>query len=65
MIFVKGGAGYIGSHTVVELMAAAHDVVIVDNFCNSKPSILDRIERIVGRRSGFAKLDVCDRAALR
>jgi UDP-glucose 4-epimerase len=65
MIFVKGGAGYIGSHTVVDLMAAAHDVFIVDNFCNSKPSILDRIERIVGRRPRFAQLDVCDRAALR
>ncbi|MGB8434169.1 MAG: UDP-glucose 4-epimerase GalE [Burkholderiales bacterium] len=65
MILVTGGTGYIGSHTVVELMAAAHDVFIVDNFCNSKPSVIDRIERIVGRRPRFAKLDVCDRAALR
>ncbi|MBI2291571.1 MAG: SDR family NAD(P)-dependent oxidoreductase, partial [Betaproteobacteria bacterium] len=65
MILITGGTGYIGSHTVVELMAAGHDVFIVDNFCNSKASVLDRIERIAGRRPGFAPLDVRDRAALR
>ena len=65
MILITGGTGYIGSHTVVELLAAGHDVFIVDNFCNSKASVLDRIERIAGRRPGFAPLDVRDRAALR
>jgi len=64
-ILITGGTGYIGSHTVVELMAAGHQVFIVDNLCNSKASVLDRIERIAGRRPGFAQLDVRDRAALR
>ncbi|MDB5809280.1 MAG: UDP-glucose 4-epimerase GalE [Betaproteobacteria bacterium] len=64
-ILVTGGAGYIGSHTVVELMAAGHDVFIVDNLCNSKTSVVDRIARIAGRRPGFAHIDVRDRAALR
>ena len=65
MILITGGTGYIGSHTVVELLAAGHDAFIVDNLCNSKVSVLDRIERIAGRRPGFAQLDVRDRAALR
>ena len=65
MILITGGTGYIGSHTVIELMAAGHDVFIVDNLCNSKASVLDRIERIAGRRPRFAQLDVRDRAALR
>ena len=47
-ILVTGGTGYIGSHTAVELMAAGHDIVIIDNLCNSKVSVLDRIQRIVG-----------------
>jgi len=64
MILITGGTGYIGSHTVVELMAAGHEVFIIDNLCNSKASVLDRIERIAGRRPGFAQLDVRDRAAL-
>ena len=62
---VTGGTGYIGSHTVVELMAAGHDVFIVDNLCNSKASVLDRIQLIAGRRPGFAQIDVRDRPALR
>ena len=64
-ILITGGTGYIGSHTVVELMAAGHEVFIIDNLCNSKASVLDRIERIAGRRPGFAQLDVRDRAGLR
>ncbi len=64
-ILITGGTGYIGSHTVVELMAAGHDVFIIDNLCNSKVSVLDRIERIAGRRPGFAQIDVRDRPALR
>lgn len=65
MILVTGGTGYIGSHTVVELMEAGHDVFIVDNYSNSKPSVLDRIERIVGRRPWFQALDIRDHEALR
>ncbi len=64
-ILVTGGTGYIGSHTVVELMAAGYDVFIIDNLCNSKASVMDRIERIVGRRPGFAQIDIRDRSALR
>ena len=65
MILITGGTGYIGSHTAVELLAAGHDVFIIDNLCNSKVSVLDRIERIAGRRPGFAKADLRDRPALR
>ncbi len=65
MILVTGGTGYIGSHTTVELMSVGHDVFIVDNLCNSKLSVLDRVERVTGRRPGFAKLDIRDRSALR
>ena len=65
MILVTGGSGYIGSHTVVELMACGHDVLIVDNFSNSNPVVLDRIERIAGRRPGFVHLDIRDREAMR
>ena len=64
-ILVTGGTGYIGSHTVVELMAAGRDVFIVDNLSNSKASVLDRMERIVGRKPGFGQIDIRDRAALR
>jgi UDP-glucose 4-epimerase len=65
MILITGGTGYIGSHTVVELMQAGFEVLIVDNFCNSKASVLERIERIVGRRPGFVEADVRDRVAMR
>ena len=64
-ILITGGTGYIGSHTAVELMAAGHDACIIDNLCNSKASVLDRIERIAGRRPGFAQMDARDRPALR
>ena len=49
MILVTGGAGYIGSHTVVELLATGHDVLVVDNHSNSKSSVLERIARITAR----------------
>jgi UDP-glucose 4-epimerase len=64
-ILVTGGTGCIGSHTVVELMAAGRDVVIIDSLCNSKPSVLDRVDRITGRRPRFEQIDVRDRAGLR
>ncbi len=65
MILVTGGTGYIGSHTVIELMTAGYEVFIVDNLCNSKASVLDRIELIVGRRPGFQQLDIRNRKCLR
>lgn len=65
MILVTGGTGYIGSHTAVELMSAGREVVLADNFSNSKADVLDRMQRIVGRRPEFVHLDIRDRAALR
>ena len=65
MILVTGGTGYIGSHTVVEMMAAGSEVLIVDNFSNSKPSVLERIEQIVGSRPGFVEADIRDRESMR
>lgn len=63
-ILVTGGAGYIGSHTCVELLHAGHEVVIVDNLCNSKLSVLARIEKITGKPCAFAQVDVRDQPAL-
>ncbi len=63
-ILVTGGAGYIGSHTVLELLAAGHDVLIVDNLCNSRAEVIERIAAIAGRRPAFAELDLRDRAGL-
>lgn len=65
MILITGGTGYIGSHTVVEQLATGKDVLVVDNFSNSKHSVIDRIERITGRRPVFVELDIRDRAAVR
>ena len=52
-ILVTGGCGYIGSHTVVELIRNGYDVVIVDDFSNSKPVVLDRIKEITGKSVTF------------
>ena len=59
-ILVTGGAGYIGSHTVVELLCAGHDVVIVDNLCNSSRKSLSRVAKIAGRKPVFYKADIRD-----
>ncbi len=63
-ILVTGGAGYIGSHTCIELSSAGHEVVIVDNLCNSKLSVLRRIEKISGKTFAFEQVDVRDAAEL-
>lgn len=65
MILVTGGAGYIGSHTVVELLAAGHEALIVDNHSNSSASVIDRIASIAGRRPLHVQADIRDRQALR
>lgn len=57
-ILVTGGMGYIGSHTVIQLIAEGYDPIIVDNLCNSKPEVLNRIEKISGYRPTFIELDV-------
>ena len=64
MILVTGGAGYIGSHTCVELLNAGQDVTVFDNFCNSQPESLARVQRITGRKVGLIEGDIRDRAAL-
>ncbi len=63
-ILVTGGAGYIGSHTCVELLEAGHDVVIVDNLYNASRKAVDRIAEITGKTPVFRQVDICDRAAL-
>ncbi|HFI0135589.1 TPA: UDP-glucose 4-epimerase GalE [Streptococcus suis] len=64
-ILVTGGAGYIGSHTVVELLELGKDVVIVDDLSNASILVLDRIEEITGKRPTFYQLDVADKDGLR
>jgi len=64
-ILVTGGTGYIGSHTVVQLLENNYDVVIVDNYVNSKPEVLNRIEKITGKRPTFYEADVCDESKMR
>ena len=63
-VLVTGGAGYIGSHTCVELMNAGIDVVIVDNFYNCKKSSIDRIKALVGRDFPYYECDIRDREGL-
>jgi UDP-glucose 4-epimerase len=63
-ILVTGGAGYIGSHTCVELLEAGHQVVVVDNLVNSAAEALARVERITGRKVPFHRVDLLDRTAL-
>ncbi len=63
-ILVTGGTGFIGSHTVVELLKAGYETVIADNLFNSKEMVVDRIEKIAGRRPKFYKTDILDEKAL-
>ncbi len=63
-ILITGGAGYIGSHTCVELLNAGYKVSVFDNYCNSKPEALNRVERITGKKLMRVQGDVRNRAAL-
>ena len=63
-VLVTGGAGYIGSHTVVELQQSGYDVVVIDNFSNSCPKCLKRVEQITGKKVTFYKGDVRNRKLL-
>ena len=65
MILLTGGTGFIGSHTAVALQQAGYDVVIVDNLCNSKRSVLDNIARITNKVPKFYEIDICDADSLR
>jgi len=63
-ILLTGGAGYIGSHTAVAMQLAGRDVLLADNFCNSSPRVLDRLEKITGKKPRCIEADMCDRAAV-
>ena len=63
-VLVTGGAGYIGSHTILTLLERGDDVIVVDNFANSSPVALDRVARIAGRSLRLHRLDVADEDAL-
>ncbi len=59
-ILLTGGAGYIGSHTIIELDKAGHTVVVVDNFVNSQPEALKRVAKIIGKEVPFIEADCRD-----
>jgi len=63
-ILVTGGAGYIGSHTCVELLQAGHEVIVIDNLCNSKQESLRRVQQITGRALTFIQCDILNKAGL-
>jgi len=63
-ILLTGGAGFIGSHTIIELVQKGHSVIVVDNFANSNPEALRRVEEIIGKDVPFVKADVRDRKAM-
>ena len=64
MVFVTGGAGYIGSHTCLELLIAGHEVTVYDNFCNSQPEALHRVQTICGRKLTLVEGDLRDSVRL-
>src|SRR5215472_848834 len=63
-VLVTGGAGYIGSHLVVELARAGYAPIVLDNFANSQPAVLSRLRRLTGQAVPLVRADVRDRAAL-
>ena len=64
-VLVTGGAGYIGSHTCVELLNSDYGVVVIDNLCNSNPESLNRVQKLTGKSLTFYEGDVRDEALLR
>jgi len=64
-ILVTGGLGFIGSHTVVELVNSGYEPVIVDNLSNSDIKILDQLTKIIGYKPSFYQLDLCDEKAVK
>ena len=64
-VLITGGAGYIGSHTTIEMLAAGHDIVIVDNYSNSKPESLVRVKEIAGKDFPFYECDIRDEEGMR
>lgn len=63
-VLVTGGSGYIGSHTCVQLLLQGHDVIILDNLCNSKRSVLPVIERLGGKKATFVEGDIRNEALI-
>ena len=63
-ILVTGGAGYISSHTIVELIHGGHNVIAVDNLCNSSKETIKRVEKITGKKIPFYEVDIRDRCKL-
>ena len=63
-VFVTGGAGYIGSHTCLELLESGYEVVVIDNLCNSNAKSLDRIQELTGKTLKFYEGDVRDEGLL-
>ncbi|MEE1227988.1 MAG: SDR family NAD(P)-dependent oxidoreductase, partial [Lachnospiraceae bacterium] len=64
-VLLAGGAGYIGSHTAVELLNSGHDVVVADNYSNSSPESIRRVEKITGKSVDLYEADVKDKEAMR
>ena len=64
MILITGGAGFIGPHTLVELAAAGHKLLVLDNLCNSSKDVIQRVEQITGQSLGFIEGDIRDSSLL-
>jgi UDP-glucose 4-epimerase len=63
-LIVTGGAGYIGSHSLIALLQAGHDISVIDDLSNSQPTVLARVEHLSGRRFRFVNANLCDAQAI-